>query len=321
MPRKTWSDISAYMISEHSGWERERGLGKVFLGRIVVSMPQSVVETNRQAFEPYSTNYWPGLASPTLGDPCIDEYHMEREHPGRPGCSRITLIYRKAKLLGQLDTALKALVYVDVNSIATKVLVVNTNIDSDTGMPDPDDPEWATIEGPEQNPTTGDDYITEWRIVKGSNEILAPNLGVLLKVAYNTVPFNAIYDTVGKWHTGTAPFGGAFSPAIQPKHLLYRGAKAAMDVNRHGKWIVDHYFETSDVHYDVDVTSEAFIKRVVEVPMKRLGGGGFEATGQKSRIIAWESMLRHTTVDIHRGYLDFGDTDGILAGLTYLNAT
>ena len=315
MARKTWTDISAYMIKEQSGWESERGLGKVFLGRIVLSVPQGSVETNREAFEPYATNYWPGLASGTTGDPCIDEYVMEREHPGRPGYSRITLIYRKPKLLGQLDTALKCILYVDISGVATRITRKNNGTD-DTSV-------WQTVEGLHCDPTTGDDYITEFRVISGSNEVLKPTMNIKLTVAYTTVPFHTLYDTVGKYHTGQATFGGAFTASpIAAKHLLYIGSKISTDTNRHGKWLANHYFTTSDTAYDEMVVTQAYIKRALEVALKKLGGDGFEAAaGQKSRIIAWEPTGDAITVDIHRGGADFSAADGILYGLTYLNVS
>lgn len=317
MTANYWDNLSPYMIKEKSGWERERGTGKVFLGIMTLSVPQATVESLRSSFQANLASYWPGMVggvdAGSSGDPCIDDYEMKRDQPGRPGWSEITLYYRKPKLIGQLDTALKCLLYVDIKGVATKKLRVNTGTD--------ENPVWKTVEGPEQNPVVGDDFITVWRIVSGSNEILEPEFNIKMIVAYDTIPFDMLYRTVGKYHIYTASFGGAFNPEIQAKKLMFRSSVVATDVNRHGKWIVSHYFETSDVAYDVKVVTHADIKRVVEVPLKRLGGAGFEATGQKSRLIAWEPRGADVEVDIHRGGKDFGAPDGILDGLTYLNAT
>lgn len=313
-----WDDnLAPYAIKERTGWESERGTGRAFVGIMVLSIPQGDVEDLRSSFQSSLTSYWPGLvggvAGGTTGDPVIDTYEMDREDPGRPGSSRITLYYRKPKLLAQLDTNLDCLLYVDISGIATRKTRVNIGTEAV--------PIWQGVEGPHPAPTTGDHYLTEYRILSGSNEVMDRELAIKLTVAYTTVPFTPLYDTVGKYHTGTASFGNAFSTAIAAKKLMYLGSKVATDTNEHGKWLADHYFQTSDVAYDVKVVTQAYIKRALEVAMKRMGAAGFEAApGQKSRIIAWEPTGAEVEVDVHRGSANFADpTDGILTGLTYLN--
>lgn len=318
-----WDDnLAAYAIKERTGWESERGTGRVFVGIMVLSVPQGDVEDLRSSFQSSLTSYWPGLvggvAAGVSGDPVIDTYEMEREHPGRPGFSRITLFYRKAPLLAQMDTALKCILYVDISGVATRM--TRKDVRTDAQIEAELDPIWQGVEGPHPNPQNGDDFLTEYFIVSGSNEIMARQLSIRLTVAYTTVPFTTLYNTVGKYHTGEATFGGAFTDPIVAKKLLYIGSKIATDTNRHGKWLADHFFLTSDVAYDVEVVTQAKIKRALEVAMKRMGAGGFEAApGQKSRIIVWEPTGAEVTVDVRRGSANFAATNGILAGLDYLN--
>jgi len=297
----TWATLSPYLISEGSGWESEKGIGKVLTGRMVFAIPVGSIETLREHFEPGLDHYWPGLASGSSGDPCAIEYDLDYEFPGRPGFARVVVYYAKPKIIDQLSTNKSAVLYVEVMGTSQRIRKVGDTI----------------VEGP-ASPASGDNPI-EYRVVKGTNTVPVPDgCTVRLRTAYTTPPFATAYGLIGKYNAAETAFSTFLTVTV--KKLLYLGMRTQGDVNSHGLWIVDHYWRGSATAWDVQCYTEKHERIAVRVKVQQVAsGGGYEDTSSPIRyatIYADVPMGSASAVDVTRGS---GDFTTLLSGITYLN--
>ena len=303
-----WNAVSAYAVNQII--ESESGLIRALAGRIILVIPKTAVEGLRSSFQPNNTYYWPGLPANNFlkGAPALWRSEMEVDMPGKAGFSRITLLYRKPKLIAQQTKHMDAILYAKFYGEPRKIKAWR--------FPNG---EWKAIEGPDiTEKQTEELRLSEWRVERGSN-IKHDSFGAIrLRVAYDLIPFDQCVPNIGKLNSGVVTFGGAFGEGnLAAKTLRYDGMAVQTELNDDGLAIVNHEFSFKADGWADTCRSRRFVKRVLSVKLKELNGGVFRdhrvggnATGRTTQMIIWEKTDSLQRFDLYEktSAIDFNTT-------------
>lgn len=303
-----WDAVSQYLVNETG--ESETGLIRDLVGSVVLLIPKTAVEGLRASFQPNIAHYWPGLhtSNRQKGAPALWKYVMDRDTPEKQGFSRITLMYRKPKMIALQTDHMDAILYAKFYGEPRKIKAWR--------FPNG---EWKAIEGPDiTEKQTEELRLSEWRVERGSN-IKHDSFGAIrLRVAYDLIPFDQCVPNIGKLNSGVVTFGGAFGEGnLAAKTLRYDGMAVQTELNDDGLAIVNHEFSFKADGWADTCRSRRFVKRVLSVKLKELNAGVFRdhrvggnATGRTTQMIIWEKTKSLQRFDLYEktSAIDFNTT-------------
>ena len=262
-----WNDLETRRIE----WTEENGNN----GRREFHVPKADVDG-------YAASYargvvWPGES----GDGCnqIWKTDIQRDAPGYAGMSRVTCHYKQPGWGAILEQ--------NVNK-GRLLLRIGGREEERVA-----DVAGKTIVGPATQPPDGDDGSWVWKVVRGTNVILAPRCALVIDAAVDAINANTIMGLVNGYNSAQMTnIGNAAA-----KTLLFRGGEVTTTISDDPDdyiWRVEYEFWYDENGWDDQLQSARHRRFSKEVPVEDKDGA---ATGEFRMIMEEERYTGDWDID------------------------